>query len=189
MKEIDENEIIAIIKDSDVGYQNKELNNPEIRYAARGIVINKDADIAIFNKKKKNEFKLPGGGIESDEKIEVALKREILEETGCLVEIEDFLGITIEEKSLTNFKQISYIFTCFVTEDTKVNHLTEKEKAEGGSLIFVSPKEALDLISNSFNNLKGSEYDNLYRSLFMVKRDALIVSYYLNKKIEKVNKK
>ncbi len=177
---IDKNKIIAIIKDSDVGYQNKDLNNPEIRYAARGIVINKDGDIAVFNKKKKNEYKLPGGGIEEHEDILEALKREILEETGCLVEIEDFLGITIEEKSLTNFKQISYIFTCFVTEDTKVTHLTEKEKNEGGSLIFVSPKEAFNLINESFNNLKGSEYDNLYRSLFMVKRDALIASYYLN---------
>ena len=57
---------ISIIKDSDIGYEGSELNNPRIRYASRGIVI-KGNKIAILNKANKNEFKLPGGGIEDNE--------------------------------------------------------------------------------------------------------------------------
>jgi len=34
--------IIDIIKDSDIGYEDKPLINPQIRYASRGIVINDD---------------------------------------------------------------------------------------------------------------------------------------------------
>ena len=43
--------------------------------------------IAIFYKSNKNEYKLPGGGMENDENPEEAFKREVLEETGCVVEI------------------------------------------------------------------------------------------------------
>ena len=43
---------IAIIKDSDIGYQSSELNNPTIRYASRGIII-KNGKIAILNKTNK----------------------------------------------------------------------------------------------------------------------------------------
>ena len=37
--------IISIIKDSDIGYEGLNLNNPKIRYASRGIVIKDDKKI------------------------------------------------------------------------------------------------------------------------------------------------
>ncbi len=181
MKNINE-KIIAIIRNEDIGLENQPFNPINIRYAARAIVKNNDGKMAIFNKQLKNEYKLPGGGIEEGENIKEALKREILEETGCIVEIKDSLGITIEEKSSTNFKQISYIFECIVTNDTNNLHLTEKELYEKGRIIWVTPNEGYQLIKDSFNNLKGSKYDNLYKSLFMVKRDEMILNYYLNRK-------
>ena len=38
-----------------------------------------------FNKKKKNEYKLPGGGIDYGETPNEAFIREALEETGCKI--------------------------------------------------------------------------------------------------------
>ena len=79
--------IICKITDNDIGENYIEINNSKTRLGARGIVIRDDGKIAIFNKTNKNEYKLPGGGIENDETPEEAFKREVLEETGCIVEI------------------------------------------------------------------------------------------------------
>lgn len=73
--------LICKITDKDIGEEYKELENPILRLAARGIVIRNDGKIAIFNKLNKNEYKFPGGGMEKDENPEDAFKREVLEET------------------------------------------------------------------------------------------------------------
>ena len=76
-------ELICKITDEDIGEKIIDMENPKLRLGARGIVIRKDGKIAIFNKSNKNEYKLPGGGLEGEEKQEEAFKREVLEETGC----------------------------------------------------------------------------------------------------------
>lgn len=177
-----EDNIIDIVSDRDLGLISKDLNNPIIRYAARGIVINDDGDVAVINKKIKNEYKLPGGGIENNENQEEAFLREVFEETGCYVEITDYLGTIIEEKSLTNFKQISYVFVGKVLENTNKLHLTEKESDEKTTLLWKSLDDALKLIKDSQANIKGSIYDSKYQSLFVVKRDEKILAYYINNK-------
>lgn len=73
--------LICKITDEDLGLDVLEMNNPRVRNAARGIVLRDDGKIAIFNKSIKNEYKLPGGGIENNESPEEAFKREVLEET------------------------------------------------------------------------------------------------------------
>ena len=66
---------IKILTDKDFGLESKELNNPKIRYGARGIVVRGDGKIAIFYKEKMNEYKLSGGGIDDGEDTEIAFKR------------------------------------------------------------------------------------------------------------------
>lgn len=178
--------IIGIVKDSNFNLKVKPLKNPEIRYASRGIIFNDKGEIAVFNKKNKNEYKLPGGGIEEKEDKIEAFKREVLEETGCLVEITNYLGIIIEEKSLTNFKQISYVYVAKVIKNLNKLNLTLKEQEEGATLLWKDLNKALNLITNCQRELVVSKYDNLYKSLFMVERDKKILEYYLkNKNLEK----
>ena len=57
-----------------------------------------------------NEYKLPDGGIDDGEDLEIAFKREVMEEVGCDVKIIQSLGYTEENKGKTNFKQVSYVF-------------------------------------------------------------------------------
>jgi 8-oxo-dGTP diphosphatase len=173
---------IKIIKDEDIGLKEISFDNPTIRIGARGIVLREDGKIAIINKTLKNEFKLPGGGVEKGETPEEGFIREILEETGCLVKITDKLGTIEEHKSLDNFKQISYLFVGEVVENTNKQNLTKKEQYEGTKLVWVILEEGLELIKNSLNNLKSSKYENLYHSKFIVLRDKYILEYYLNKK-------
>lgn len=167
------------ITDEDIGEVSKDMNNPRLRLGARGIVIREDGKIAIFNKSNKNEYKLPGGGIEDDENLEEAFKREVLEETGCKVEIINKLGPTEEYKTLDNFKQISYIFVGKVVEDTKQLNVTQKEKDEGAKLIWETPENALKVITESYDKLVASKYESVYHTRFIVLRDRKILEYYM----------
>ncbi len=171
--------LICKITDSCIGEKEKEMNKPKVRLGARGIVIREDGKIAVFNKSNKNEYKLPGGGIEKEEKPEDAFKREVLEETGCEVEIVNSLGTTEEYKSQNNFKQISYVYVGKVIKDTNQLELTKKEKDEGGKLLWETPKKALELVTNCFDKLKESKYETVYSTKFIVLRDRKILERYI----------
>lgn len=172
--------LICKITDKDIGQNYHELNNPRIRIASRGIVVREDGKIAVFNKSNKNEYKLPGGGMENNENPEETFKREVLEETGCTVEIVYNLGITEEYKCQSNFKQISNIFVGKVIEDTNHLNVTQKEKDEGARLLWETPQKALELVTNCYDKLVGSNYESVYTTKFIVLRDRKILEYYIN---------
>jgi 8-oxo-dGTP pyrophosphatase MutT (NUDIX family) len=84
-----------------------DFNNGKIvlRNAARAIILNENKILMVFLE-KTNEYKFPGGGIEKNETVEEALKREVLEEVGRIVNkiiqkigtIIEY-GIALEEKN------------------------------------------------------------------------------------------
>ena len=145
---------------------------------ARGIVVNDDCKIALLNKKFKNEYKLVGGGIEENETPEIAFQREVMEETGYRINIDKKLGIIKEIKSHDNFEQISYVFIAHVINKVNPPKFTKKEKEEGSRVIWVYLDEAMTLIRNCENNLKASQYENVYHTKFIVRRDYEILNYY-----------
>ena len=151
---------IKVLTDKDFNLEVKEFNNPRIRYGARGIVFNDKNQIAILNKANKNEYKLVGGGIEGDEDPMIAFKREVLEEAGCIIEIDKCLGTFKEEKSQGNFIQTSYVYVAHVIVDTKHQNFTQ--------------------IKDSENKLKPSKYEGVYHTKFVVRRDYEILKYYLD---------
>ena len=70
--------VIAEITDDMFEIEPIPFNNPKVRYGARGIVKTQDGLIAVFFKKAKNEYKLPGGGIEQGETPEEALEDGVI---------------------------------------------------------------------------------------------------------------
>ena len=173
--------LICKITDNDIGEKYLELINPKIRLAARGIVVREDGKIAVFNKSNKNEYKLPGGGVENNESVDQTFTREVLEETGCVVEIIEELGITEEYKYQNNFKQISNVFVGKVIKDTQQLNVTQKEKDEGARLLWETPERALELIKGCYDKLVDSKYESIYATKFIVLRDSKILEYYLKK--------
>lgn len=171
---------IGKLTDEDFELKVIPFNNPRHRYGARGIVLNQDNKVAILNKTFKNEYKLVGGGIEEDENPVVAFKREVLEEAGCVVEIDDCLGIFEELKTHDNFKQTSYIYVAHVVEDMNEVHFTQKEVDEGAKLLWLDINDAMKLIKESEDKLVASKYESIYHTKFIIRRDYEILKYYIN---------
>ena len=97
---------IINIDDKDIGEKVYKINEPKIRKAVRTILFNGKGKIAILHKKNKNEYKLVGGGIEENENMEAALRREVNEETGCVIKDIVELGYVEELRTINNFMQI-----------------------------------------------------------------------------------
>jgi len=174
--------LIDTITDESIGGKSIQVEKFRVRYGARGIVKREsDGKIAVFYKLNKNEYKLPGGGIEEGENPEEAFLREAYEETGCKVEITNFLGNIEEVKTQDSFKQISYVYVSKVISDTGSLHVTEKEKDEGAKLLWENPENALKLITGCFDNLVASKYESVYHTKFIVYRDRKILETYLRK--------
>lgn len=123
-------ELIAKITDEDIGEEMVQMHDVFHRKASRGIVLDESDQMAVFYKKNKNQYKLPGGGLEKNETFEEAFIREVKEEVGCEVEIIKCLGYTEEYKTKSNYIQTSYVFIGKITKKLDNLELTQMETAE-----------------------------------------------------------
>lgn len=67
--------------------------------------------------------------------------------------------------------------------DTKKLNITQKEKDEGGMLVWEEPQKALELITNCFDNLIASTYESVYTTKFIVLRDRNILKKFIQNNI------
>lgn len=67
-----------------------------------------------------------------------------------------------------------------VIEDTKILHVTQKEKDEGAKLLWETPEKALELITECYDKLVKSNYESVYSTKFVVLRDRKILEFYIN---------
>ena len=178
---------LDIIEGKETEFYSKDNNNMTIRYGARGIVEGKDGKIAVIYKKNKNEYKLPGGGVDKGEDFKEAFKRECIEEIGCIIENVEYLFDIEEDHINDNFKQISKVYISKVKEKLESNNLTEQEKEEGLEYLWLDKKEALEKMKECIKNLKGSKYDNVYRTKFVVGRDIRIMEKVMEEKKDKMD--
>lgn len=79
------------------------------RISVRGIIIEDDEVYTIFRRKIRNDgvikeyYVIPGGGIENEETLQEALKRELKEELSIDVDIIGYLGLDEGENSIAHF--------------------------------------------------------------------------------------
>lgn len=116
-------------------------------------IVCKDGKVIMVRKHGYNDWIFPGGHVELDETAEEAVKREVKEETGLVVEILQELGSRVHPLSGV---QISYYFCKYITGELKI--LDSKEIAE---VKFRSIKEVLETSNN------------LYRPVIMVLKSHL----------------
>lgn len=126
----------------------EDVEKFEVRRAARAVVFDNDKNIGILYVGKYNYHKLPGGGLEGDEAIEEALRRECLEEVGCSVEIFGELGEIIEYRDKWSLKQHSYCYTANVVGEKEKPDFTQKEIDNGFAIKWCPLEEAIKLLEN-----------------------------------------
>ncbi len=118
------------------------------RKACRGIIF-KDGKLLLIQSARYGEVKFPGGGIGDGETLYVALKREILEETGYRIKsrIRPF-GSTLElardfEGKYDVFRQDSRYYFCEINPGQQELKLDHYELEYGYQPVFLLPEEAI----------------------------------------------
>jgi len=125
--------------------------NPNVAYidrrAVRVILYNPiTKHIALIHVVKGNYYKLPGGGIDDGEDHAVAVAREVMEETGCMVSMDSKEYFARSEEWRNDLHQISFCYTARMVEDTGKPDLTELETFEGLSHRWVLAESAVKMM-------------------------------------------
>ena len=146
----------------DEEYPNQYEVSYKVRKASRAVILNEKKQIAVLYVSRDNYHKLPGGGIEENESIFMALHREVLEEVGAIVEVKEAVGVIIEYRNYFKQLQISYCFLATLKALSSSN-LTDYEKNEVFILKWMSLEEALLSVKN--------DQPTTYMGRFIKKRD------------------
>lgn len=126
------------------------------RLTARAIVKNQDGLFAVMYSDKFKLHSLPGGGVEDDEDVLTALRREVYEETGCVCDEIKELGIVAENRASLDYTQINYYYVVITTHKPGDNHLTESEQASHTVVEWHTFDEMVRLINEQeFDRVQG----------------------------------
>ena len=176
------NDVLKSFSDSDFGLEDKDMSSSKKRTIVRGIVVDQAGNIAVFNKRVADEYKLPGGIVKEKVSPEDTFLNEIKREIGCEIEIIEDIGIVEEKMAQDDIIQETYVYVGRVIEKGKIDYQAQ-DIDEFGKVMWVSPEEALKLISDYKKEVDKQEIENTYHSKFSVYRDEFITRYYLIKYI------
>lgn len=111
-------------------------DTPKHSVSVAGIVVNDAGQVLVIRRRDNGHWEPPGGVLELDESFEDGVRREILEETGLLVEVEQLTGIY---KNMTR-SVVALVFRCHpVSEITTVTD-------EARSVRWAEPSEISSLM-------------------------------------------
>lgn len=146
------------------------------RNASRAVLFDEQNLVPLLFVSQNKYHKLPGGGIDTGEDKEQALRREVLEEVGSTISITGEVGKIIEYRSKFNLLQTSYGYMGKIITKGQP-HFTEEELQSGFQIVWLSLEEAINKITH--DKPEG------YEGFFIQKRDLK----FLQKAKELMNQK
>lgn len=169
-------ECLGEISDEDFGFGDVANRKNIIRFGVRILLFNAYGELCIVKSEKYGYIQLPGGGIEKDENIENALRREAREEAGYEIREIEPLGYIYERRGSTQNVHpwneiISFVFIAKTEREVGTSY-TDEEISEGFKPIFVNLEEAV----KDFHNQARKTND--YSGRFASWRDSTIVEKY-----------
>ena len=150
-------------------------SNSKPRITVRAILRNRDGLYAVMYAKKFGLYSLPGGGVEEGESLIEALKREILEETGCVCDSIDDLGYVYENRAESDYTQYSYYYVVSCKGTLKNMTLTAQEIENGTELLWC-PIDKVILLIEGF-------CPKTYQQKYLKARDVAALTEYIGKKL------
>lgn len=125
------------------------------RRTVRAIVRNGVGQYALVWSGGWGIHSLPGGGVEPGEDLLTALRREVLEETGCeCLEIRE-LGLVRENRACQDYTQDNYYYVVDAAKPGEL-HLTAEEQRNQVRVGWYSLEEAIRRISQPrFERIQG----------------------------------
>ena len=115
------------MKEIEVLGANRFESYSKTRVGCRGIVI-ENGKMLVSREEITDWWLIPGGGLEPNETLAECCKREILEETGYIVEpTEEFL---VMNEYYEEYRYVSHYFICKLVGQGE-QHLTEMEQKRG----------------------------------------------------------
>lgn len=163
-----------------------ELIHPELvsregrvlrRQAARGIVLRDDRILLLFTE-RYNDFSLPGGGVDQNEDIQVALKRELEEETGARnVEVRAHYGFIEEYRphwkpDYDLMHMTSHFFVCDVAPELAAVRMENYEIANGMRPVWIGVEKAMNHNRQVMLRQEKTMGQSIQRETFMLEKIA-----------------
>lgn len=125
------------------------------RRAARAVLYDEHQRVALLFSREREYYKLPGGGVDDGESMELALARELMEEVGTEAEVYGEIG-RIEEWRDTErgmMHQISDAYLARVNGEVGRPSFTESEIADGFEVHWADNiDDAIRLVSTTLNH-------------------------------------
>ena len=167
---------IAEISDKDFGFT--DLGDKS-RFGVR-IILKDGGEIYVIKSEKHGFYQLPGGGIDSGESITDALRREVREETGFLIDTIRPLGYTLEHReSIRNQRpqkhDISFVFEARAVKNIGTNYMDD-EVEEGFKPVRIKIEDLVTELSKDEGKIQS------YNGCFSNRRDLEIAKYYAARK-------
>ena len=120
------------------------------RNAVRGIVLDDCGRVFLMHIQgrdifgERDHFELPGGGIETGESMEQALRRELLEEIGWEIDAPQPVGIIANEYNLLQRVDVQHFFLARATRFVG-QRMTEYERGIVREVVRVPSQEILSM--------------------------------------------
>jgi 8-oxo-dGTP pyrophosphatase MutT (NUDIX family) len=168
--------LLLTIRDEDIFPSEKLLEPssaaPYKRIAVRFIILDESGDIALVRGKGGKYYLMPGGGVEGEESLEEAVRRECMEEVGCEIEILKEIGYTVEHRNMDNRDQETHCFIAKVVGDKGSPQSTQEDEI-GLEVTWLSPSKALETLLEHKNNVAG------YNGNFNVRAHIAFLNEYI----------
>lgn len=168
---------IAIFYEEDV-FPNKAIEQKgvifEDRPTGKAIVFDHDGNVALVGNMINSFRLLPGGGIDNNESPEEGIKRECLEEIGCVVELIHNLGIIEDYRTRDKKHCINHCYTARLVGEKGELALTEDEAKNGMHVIWTPIEEAVAILQKEVEQLKRGEV-TFYNTGFNILRDSIFL--------------
>jgi 8-oxo-dGTP pyrophosphatase MutT (NUDIX family) len=143
------------------------------RQTVKAIVLNRAHMIAMVGVRENAFLLFPGGGVEGDETIVEAVKRECLEEIGCRLEIGGYVGSVVDYRARKCEKCITQCFWGWAFGHSVMPKLTAEEKQIGMYVTWKSVDDVLRIFDRQLTLLRQGKCA-FYNTGFNIARDAAL---------------